>query len=70
MKWYSESQVKELLGQQRAICQIDFEKGSNNVLFSETPKLKNSKKGKVYSPEEIQKAKSKSWQSGFGYGFF
>lgn len=40
MKLILEKKVKELLGQQRAICQRDFEKGINNVLFSETPKLK------------------------------
>ena len=68
MKWYSEKQVKEFLGQQRAICQRDFEKGNNNVLFSEAPKLQNSKNGKVYSPEEIQKIRSKAWQSGFSNG--
>ena len=65
MKYFSEKQVKELLGQQRAICQKDFEKGKNNVLFSDIPKLKNGVIGKVYSSDKIEEIKSEAWRKGF-----
>ena len=65
MKYFSEKQVKELLGQQRAICQRDFEKGNDNLFFSESPKLKSTIIGKVYTPDMIDKIKSKAWSNGF-----
>ena len=52
MKYFSEKQVKELLGQQRAMCQKDIENGKTNVFFSDSPKLKNGVVGKVYSSDK------------------
>ena len=65
MKYFSEKQVKELLGQQRAICQKDIENGKTNVFFSDSPKLKNGVIGKVYSSDEIEEIKSEAWRRGF-----
>ena len=65
MKYFSEKQVKELLGQQRAMCQKDMENGKNNVFFSDSPKLKNGVIGKVYSSDKIEEIKSEAWRRGF-----
>lgn len=65
MKYFSEKQVKELLKQQRFICQKDFEKGKNSVLFSDSPKLKNGIIGKIYSSDKIEEIKSEAWRRGF-----
>jgi hypothetical protein len=70
MKFYSEKQVKELLKQQRDICQCEYEKGVTNLSNSESPKLIGFKSGKVYTWRDINKIKENCYSNGYLEGHY